>query len=259
MDFILGADPEVFLCETNNQKEVVSAIGLIPGTKQKPFPMVGGSMHPDNVTLEFQMQPAKGRKNFIDNMETIMEDIKKHLNQYELSYKISPEAKFNLDSLVDPRAQEFGCAPDENLYFFEASETYLISSGTYRTAGGHIHIGANLGSPWTFIRALDITLGLLDYLHDEDLLRKKTYGRLGTFRLKPYGVEYRTPSNWWLKNKATMGLLYSAVEEAFVLKEKGVPDQNFAASIPTPEYAANILQSNVSPKYFSLIQGVLEC
>jgi hypothetical protein len=34
---------------------------------------------------------------------------------------------------------------------------------------------------------------------DSDVNRRLLYGKAGTIRIKPYGIEYRTLSNFWLK------------------------------------------------------------
>ena len=51
---------------------------------------------------------------------------------------------------------------------------------------------------------MDFFLGLPSVLYDADTERRKLYGKAGAMRYKPYGVEYRTLSNAWLKNKNRM-------------------------------------------------------
>lgn len=259
MSFTLGADPEIFL---QSSSESVSALDLIPGTKKRPFPLDKGSMHPDNVTLEFQVAPAKRRKEFIDNISYLIQQVKAHITQYDLEISICPQMEFSKEALSHPDAQTFGCSPDENFYRGVSSETYYISETDYRTAGGHIHIGTDLPQAWGLIPFLDISLGLLDYIVLEGNLRKKTYGRLGTFRNTNYGIEYRTPSNWWLKSRITMGLVYSAVEEAFRLfgnSDDGIIPVDFSEYPPSPSQALSIIRDNTSSEYFNLVQGVFKC
>jgi len=43
------------------------------------------------------------------------------------------------------------------------------------------------------------TLVLLDR-DESNITRRKNYGRAGEYRPKPYGLEYRVPSNFWLKH-----------------------------------------------------------
>ena len=44
-------------------------------------------------------------------------------------------------------------------------------------------------------------LGVPSVLMDEGEMRKQLYGKAGCFRPKPYGVEYRTLSNFWIFKK----------------------------------------------------------
>ena len=48
------------------------------------------------------------------------------------------------------------------------------------------------------IKAMDLFLGVPSVLMDNGIDRKKLYGKAGAFRSKPYGVEYRTLSNFWI-------------------------------------------------------------
>jgi hypothetical protein len=47
------------------------------------------------------------------------------------------------------------------------------------------------------VRKMDLFLSVPLVLMDDGFQRKAIYGKAGAFRKKPYGVEYRTPSNWW--------------------------------------------------------------
>ena len=46
-------------------------------------------------------------------------------------------------------------------------------------------------------------------------IRKLKYGKAGCFRPTPYGVEYRTPSCWWIKSPAAMSLIYGFAKLAW--------------------------------------------
>ncbi|MDD4586942.1 MAG: hypothetical protein PHC60_00915, partial [Heliobacteriaceae bacterium] len=64
--------------------------------------------------------------------------------------------------------------------------------------GGHIHFGG-LKVSGQLIRALDqyVALPLLFLENPETARRRRRfYGLLGDFRLKPHGFEYRTPGSW---------------------------------------------------------------
>jgi len=69
-----------------------------------------------------------------------------------------------------------------------------------RSAGGHVHIETSLNKRHV-IQACDLFLGVPSVLMDDGEMRKQLYGKAGCFRPKPYGVEYRTLSNFWIFKK----------------------------------------------------------
>jgi hypothetical protein len=66
---------------------------------------------------------------------------------------------------------------------------------------------------------MDLFVGLPSTILDEDDQRKNVYGTPGRFRLKPYGVEYRSLSNYWIKDGYLIDMVLNgtkkAVEHAF--------------------------------------------
>jgi hypothetical protein len=60
----------------------------------------------------------------------------------------------------------------------------------------------------TLVKQLDAYLGIPSLEWDKDTLRRRLYGKAGAFRPKPYGVEYRTLSNAWLKNEMLVRYVY---------------------------------------------------
>ena len=62
-------------------------------------------------------------------------------------------------------------------------------------------------------------------LMHNDPLRRKLYGRAGRFRVKPYGLEYRTLDNYWL-GTGDVDLYYSMFE---VIKNTMSVDPNHQA------------------------------
>jgi hypothetical protein len=55
---------------------------------------------------------------------------------------------------------------------------------------------------------MDFYLGLPSLAYDSDQERREMYGKAGCCRYKPYGTEYRTLSNAWLKSEALMRWVY---------------------------------------------------
>ncbi|MCW8826503.1 MAG: hypothetical protein OQK78_08770, partial [Gammaproteobacteria bacterium] len=52
------------------------------------------------------------------------------------------------------------------------------------------------------VKAMDLYLGVPSVLIDPDNDRRELYGKAGAYRNKPYGLEYRTLSNFWIHTEA---------------------------------------------------------
>jgi len=87
-----------------------------------------------------------------------------------------------------------------------------------RTASGHVHIGWTNGEDIrnphhqsrvnAMAQQMDFFLGLPSIFYDEDKERREMYGKAGALRYKPYGGEYRTLSNAWLRSEGRMRFVY---------------------------------------------------
>ncbi len=141
-------------------------------------------------------------------------------------------SKEELESL-DKENQRFGCAPSKNTGKSKAPKLSLASVDATkhlkRCAGGHIHIGHNeipqlknliMWNPEAMVDVLDVLVGNTCVLIDRDkgnVERRKLYGRAGEFRLPKHGLEYRTPSNFWLKSYQLMSLVFGLARTAVEL------------------------------------------
>ena len=226
MTLTVGADPEFVYRRSNGS--VVPCLGLIPGTKERPFDLGDGyTCHEDNVMVELQIPPCESSVEF---GAAIIEGKRRICDQF---FDGRDEALVSSDSLYigDPRSSNyspqvfnFGCDPDYDAYQAGAMRTTLpkeLTGGPSRYAGGHIHIGGPLRCP-PFVAALfaDLYLSLLPMVYDYmpldriGTMRTRWYGLPGIFRPKPYGLEYRTPSNWWTAGQSTAEMMG---QQAFTL------------------------------------------
>lgn len=57
-------------------------------------------------------------------------------------------------------------------------------------------------------------LGLPSVLKDPDTKRRSLYGKAGCFRLTPYGLEYRVLSSYFLRDRATLGWVWTRLMRA---------------------------------------------
>lgn len=236
-DFLLGADPELFLRDASGKP--FSAHGLIPGDKNKPHKVGDGAIQVDGLALEFNIEPVPSNdfKAFNDKILSVMKTLHSTVKASNptLSFDIVPSTEFDADyyASIPADAKILGCDPDFCAYSADPLEANPRPGGDggLRGAGGHIHIGWASDIPEdnlehieicrSFIRNLDIFVGLGMTIIDSDERRRKVYGAAGAFRPKSYGVEYRTPSNAWLKSEATRRFIHSLVTAALNDMMKG--------------------------------------
>jgi hypothetical protein len=214
MQILVGCDPEVFVRKGG---EFVSAFGLIKGDKQNPQKVNRGAVQVDGMALEFNIDPAHSEDEFCLNVQDVFATMCSMVPGYEVI--ATPVAHFSYEYMkTQPKeALELGCDPDYNAW---SNMVNIKPNGDrpMRTASGHIHIGwtgdenvddANHRHRCNLVaQQLDFYLGLGSLAYDSDIERREMYGKAGCVRYKPYGVEYRTLSNAWLKSEKLMRWAY---------------------------------------------------
>jgi len=220
MAYLIGTDPELFVTKGG---KLQSAFGLIKGDKKNPFKVDKGAVQVDGMALEFNTDPTDNEDEFVNNIATVMSQLKDMVPEYE--FFVEPTAQFGADYIkAQPsEAKEMGCDPDYNAYTGEVNEKPDEDS-PFRTASGHIHIGWTEnepeGCPFHFdeccevAKQLDIYLGIPSLMFDNDNERRKMYGQAGSFRPKPYGMEYRVLSNAWLKHPELQRWVFQQAQKA---------------------------------------------
>lgn len=204
----VGADIEVFLHD-DTKGTVVPCVGIIKGTKNEPWTpeeyRAGFSLQEDNVMLEYNIPPARTCKAFTTNMQVARTMIKENLPDNH-SYRVDQQWTFMPGQLRSKQAKTFGCSPDFDAYEGGQERQFPlapIGDANTRTCGGHIHIGGSFNCP-DFVAALfaDLWLGVICATGPrKQNVRTAWYGKPGIYRPKPYGIEYRTPDNFWTKDK----------------------------------------------------------
>ena len=213
----VGADPELFVREQTS-KEMSSAIGILGGTKDKPRVVPNGAVQEDNVLAEFNINPAATPEEFYVNIRTVMRHLKNDLAKHGLEPYICASHMYTKPYLksLPPSALQFGCEPDFNAWTGEQNETPNAYT-CLRSAGGHVHIsydGPNKERSYKVVRAFEVFKSLPDLFVDHDSRRRELYGKSGACRIKPYGVEVRSPSNYWLSTKASIKAMFDAAVKA---------------------------------------------
>lgn len=249
----IGCDPEVFV-KNPNTRQFVCAHNMIPGTKAEPHRVPNGAVQVDGMALEFNIDPAETREQFVGNVQSVFKTLEEMVPGYNVIVK--PTAQFTREVFeASPDvAKELGCEPDYNAYTGEKN-IKPNNKVMYRTASGHVHIGWTDGEdPFgashfedcrLIVRECDATLGIMSTLFDHDKRRRNLYGKPGAFRPKSYGVEYRVLSNQWLNSPELMGWVFDTVQHLISRLEKGLPTiasqifPDWAAAVGLREWAAD--------------------
>lgn len=215
----LGSDPESFLEDESGK--VISAIGKIGGTKDTPKPIKelgkGFAVQEDNVLLEYNTPPAKALGVWCSFHRNVRAYLKEWVGK-QLGLRLSARASCSMpqDQLDHPKAWVFGCDPDYDVWACKWNKKPHAEDPNLRSSGGHIHVAydnPNVADSVRIGRALDYWVGAPLKQLDPDEDRARLYGKAGAIRFKPYGLEYRTPSNWWtLSEKATEAVYYNVVQ-----------------------------------------------
>lgn len=212
--FSIGCDPEFFLTQNGSYK---AAVGLIGGDKWHPKPIDkdGHAILEDNVAVEFNIQPATSYEAFRSSIHKVLEHLRGILPGYAFSH--SSAVSFPEEELNTPQAQEFGCEPDFDAWLKKVNSKPDAEDKNLRSCGGHIHVGSDIAkeNPIEVIRAMDVFLGVTSVpLDTEGQLRRSLYGNPGCFRTKPYGVEYRTLSNFWIWDDSLIKWAFEGTQKA---------------------------------------------
>jgi len=193
----LGSDPEVFLQDETGKP--ISSIGYINADKWHPLQIPdmpkGFTLQEDNVSLEYGIPPASSADEFVSHINAVMnrsKDWLPGLSFSKLSCIIFPE-----DQMQHPAAHIFGCEPDFNAWTLQTNPAPQPPHPFMRSAGGHIHVETKK-KRINVVRHMDLFLAIPALFMDSGEERKQLYGKAGAHRPKPYGVEYRTLSNFWI-------------------------------------------------------------
>lgn len=258
MQFSIGADPEVFLSKSGS---IISAHGLIPGNKRKPAPVHEGAIQVDGLAAEFNIDPvdlSEGCANqFVKRVGNVMETLR---TASGVDFSQAAYHKFGKDyfDAQPEEAKELGCDADYNAYT-QAANPAPPEGTTSRCVGGHVHLGwgtdfdledgEHIQSCIDVTKQLDIALGLPSVLEDDDEKRRSLYGRAGSFRIKPYGVEYRSLSNYWIFTEELRQKIYDRTLKAMEDMKKGV--------FYFDTLASDAVQAAINTSNKSLAKGLL--
>lgn len=260
----IGADPEIFL---QKDGKIVSAHDIVPGTKEEPFQIdeIGTKVLSDGIALEFNIEPATTQEEFNLKIDTALKNIEAKLPPGVTFLKNTAGAFLEPEffNSLPLSATELGCIPDFNAT--NESQNVVeedLFPNPFRCVAGHIHIGwltkeneldissVTKGKDWNkfkqlcnITKALDFYLGLPWFTKDPSILkteRMSMYGNIGAFRPKPYGLEYRVPSNQWLWNPEFRNEIFPNIYKALSIYLKtNDKEKDYLALISYLNYSHN--------------------
>jgi len=232
----IGSDIEVFV---ENNGNLIPASILTKGRKDKPvfFKLNGNkiSLHNDNVSLEFAIPPTKSKKEFIEyiiNSKDYIEDIiKKNCSNNNLLFDSSIEITEEI-LINDIYASEFGCSPDMivEMNFNQLNKHYMNlqwnrHESLIRTTGFHIHLGYDNPDEKTNLELVKMFEKHVtnSFINDDidPFDRRSLYGEIGSFRHKPYGVEFRSLGGSLMRNSRLIEDVYDCIIMMITLFNNG--------------------------------------
>lgn len=205
-----GCDPEVAVINRKTGK-VIPAWELVNAQKgQEPLDIGNGvSIHADGTALEFNIEPQRYNR-FTAVVRRAVQQVQDYANTAAATKGLTvdictfPETQeYDKKTLAHPLANVDGCDPDYCAYGDDPTIPRVresVAATPYRYFGGHIHVGYDVAvcPPWAMARMFDLFVYAPNAHLDKQPHRKKLFGLAGLYRPKPYGFEYRTPSNFWL-------------------------------------------------------------
>ncbi len=247
----IGCDPEMFLFDKEKGR-TVPAVGLIPGTKSKPWRLTHGSMQLDGLLLEIGTDPAHSADEFRHNLRSVMSDVRSFLranygDRYELQCgavtKFAPEDC----EAVTEKDLSVGCESQYTMSNEGSLRKLDMLSDSINIeevcAGGHLHIGFSekqdiydpvwLRSVAMFLRPYKVAIGsvVVDSSKMEITRFNNLFSR-GLFnpviRIKPYGFEFRNFSSKWLTDPNFYKVAFNTQNDiySYLVQTKGQPKED---------------------------------
>ncbi len=224
-NWLIGGDHEVFL-RNKDTKEVITAEGIIEGTKEQPFnfdktdPFANTSL--DCVSAEYNIAPARTPAEYFNSIQKALKYIENKIPK-DIEIAILPAARLNEKYLQSETAQRFGCSSDMNCWTRQVNPV-PIPDGNLRSAGYHITLGYDDPNEFVnlmWVKAMDLFLNVPSVIQEPDNERKKLYGKAGAFRHTPFGVEARSLSNYVLQNDGLIHWAFENTESAINFVNEG--------------------------------------
>ncbi len=253
-----GCDPELFVVDGNGEFVYPD---FIPGTKEEPYAVELGAVQRDGMAAEFNIEPVTNFSDWKRNVNTVMKQMEGML---PVGYQLVPVASAVFSEQAWNRAPDeakvLGCNPDFNAWTGDVNPPPDGEAiPRFRTAAGHLHFGwtenadasnlQHLAACRDLVKQLDWYLGLWSLQLDKDNSRRNLYGKAGSMRYKPYGVEYRVLSNFWLANDNRKESVWDRMQHAiWDMRNNFLPSSDFVTAYEFNNLVIrSIDESEISP------------
>lgn len=229
LSFTFGSDPEFIL--TDEKGNIKSAIEIIKSNKKNKIKIKDNYFFYDNVLAECTIKPASDKDQAVENIRESLKIYKDLIGRHKLT-TISA-ADFDEKELIHKDARESGCDPEFCAYSLTSVSNKKIKKifkeSGWRTAGGHIHLGTELGKSHDtcvmLVRMMDLFLGLPSLILENcknSKKRRQLYGKPGRYRQPKYGVEYRTVGNFWFSSPELVCLIFDICDSILKMTEEKI-------------------------------------
>lgn len=218
-----GTDPEGFF---QRKGQIIGSERLIPEEG-----LLNGKSKIVRDGVQFELNPATGETvrqlgmNISVLFQTMRDTLRKNSDVNLCFDGLVEVSQKELDSL-SPATRILGCMPSYNIYGMKPIDVDPIAYRK-RSSGGHIHMGLTLpifdpflsdpDNRQRLVPLMDIFVGAFAVLLDRDpgaAERRENYGRAGEFRMPKHGLEYRTTSNFWLRDFRLMSFTFGMAQIA---------------------------------------------
>lgn len=239
--FTIGSDPELMIFDKEAGK-IVSSMPVLKRTKKDPIDLGNGvKVYADNVLAEASFRPISLIEDFAAHVRDVITRVQECLGgRYSLLPQSShvydaDDLKHELTEMGDDgkvntvTAFDIGCTPWFDVYTTEMCDPAPFKDGL-RSSSMHIHLGnpdyktdyeghlMTIPSKEHAIKVMDIIVGCAAAIFDKDpssiTRRNLGYGKAGTFRLCPYGAEYRVLSSYGLRTPELTKLVHDLTSHA---------------------------------------------
>jgi len=221
----IGCDGDGFFVDSKGTP--VSVIGKLGGEKGNPQTCEHGGYLEDCVAFEINPEPVpySGDLNesaglFARNIHHCLRAVNVKAQELKLKTKLQSSMLFPASELLHPDAQVSGCSASYDAWSLTRTSPPNLAETRWRFASGDIHVGWPNPNEWgkfarvNVARVLDLVFYSAMVAYTEKDERANSYGKPGIHRPTPYGVEYKSVSNFWMTSQAGCKWAYKSALKA---------------------------------------------